>query len=128
MEEIVADVNWVAVVIGAIVAFILGWLWYSPKLFGTKWAEGVGLTLEDTSKPCAPAMITQAIATLLLSWVVGLTAAHNTLLTMVLITITIVLLMIGGGLFSQKSSSAIAAEAGFVIAMVVVMIIVQMLL
>ena len=128
MTEITANVNWIAVIIGAIVAFILGWLWYSPKLFGAKWAEGVGLSLEDTSKPCATAMITQAIATLFLSWVVGITAAHNALLTIILITITIVLLMIAGSLFSQKSAFAIATEAGFVIAMVVIMIIVQMFL
>ena len=128
MEEITANVNWIAVVIGAIVAFVLGWVWYSPKLFGAKWAEDVGLSLDDTSKFCAPAMITQAIATLLLSWIVGITTAHNALPTMILIVIKIILLMIGGSLFSQKSSYAIATETGFVIAMVVVMIIAQILL
>jgi hypothetical protein len=39
MEEITANVNWLAVIVGAVLSFVLGWLWYSPKLFGTKWAE-----------------------------------------------------------------------------------------
>lgn len=128
MEELTTNVNWIAVIVGAVVAFILGWLWYSPKLFGTKWAEGVGVDLGASTEMPVAAMITQAIATLLLAWVVGITAAHNALLTMILITITIVLLMIAGSFFSKKSNYAIATEAGFVIAMVVVMVVVQALL
>ncbi len=34
MAEITENDNWIAVVVGAVVSFLLGWLWYSPKLFG----------------------------------------------------------------------------------------------
>ena len=34
MGEITSGVNWLAVTVGAVAAFLLGWLWYSPKLFG----------------------------------------------------------------------------------------------
>lgn len=128
MEELTANVNWVAVFVSAILAFILGWLWYSPKVFGTKWAEGVGISIEDSEQPRTSALITQFIGTLLLAWVVGITTAHNALTTMVLITITIALLMIAGGLFSQKGLNAIITETSFVVAMVVVMIICQTIL
>ena len=129
MEELTTNVNWIAVIVGAVAAFLLGWIWYSPKVFGTKWAEGVGIDMNDTTcKMPVAAMVAQAIATLLLAWVVGVTAAHNALMTMILITVTIVLLMIAGGLFSQKSTYAIFTEAGFLVAMVVVMIICQALL
>ena len=129
MEELTTNVNWLAVIVGAVVAFFLGWIWYSPKVLGRKWAEGVGIDL-DTECDTMPvaAMVTQAIATLLLAWIVGVTAAHNALFTMILITLTIIFLMIGGGLFSKKSSYAIFTEAGFVVVMVVVMIICQALL
>lgn len=128
MEELTTNVNWVAVIVGAVIAFVLGWLWYSPKVFGTKWAEGVGVSIEDSEKPCAPALITQAIGTFLLAWVVGVTASHSALFTMILITATIVLLMIAGGLFAQKSGAAITIEASFVVAMVIVMILCQAVL
>ena len=125
MAEITANVNWLAVIVGAVVAFALGWLWYSPKLFGTKWAAGVGVALDDASGPPAPAVITQAIGTLLLAWVVGVTAASDALLTIILIVVAIVALQMAGGLFAKKSGYAIATEAGFILAMTVVMIVCQ---
>jgi hypothetical protein len=97
-------------------------------LFGTKWAEGVGVDLAAATGMPVAAMVTQAIATFFLAWVVGVTSANGALMTMILITITIVLLMIAGSFFSKKSTYAIVTEAGFVIAMVVVMIIIQALL
>ena len=73
----------------------------------------------------AAAMVTQAIGTFLLSWVVGITAASNALSFIILITLTIVVLQISGGYFTKKSVSAITIDASFVVAMVVVMIIFQ---
>ena len=125
MAEITMNVNWLAVLVGAVVAFALGWLWYSPKLFGTKWAAGVGLSMDDSSGPPAAAMIVQAIGTFLLAWVVGVTAASDALLTIILIVVAMVTLLAAGGLFAKKSGYAIATEAGFILAMTVVMIVVQ---
>jgi len=127
MNEIAANVNWVAVVVGAVLAYALGYLWYSPKLFGKKWAEGVGLKLAPENLPVA-AMTAQAIGTFLLSWIVGVTAANNALLTIILVVATIVALMLAGGLFTLKSSYAMLTETGFFIAMAAVMIAVQGLL
>ena len=124
MNEITNNVNWVAVIVGTLVAFLLGWLWYSPKLFGTKWAEGVGVNL-DGSKPSALALVVQFAATFLLAWIIGVTAVANALLSAILIVLTIVCLMVASGLFCQKSRYAITTEAGFVVVMAVVMIICQ---
>jgi len=57
MEELYMEVNWIAVLVGAVAAYLLGWLWYSPKLFGTKWMAGVGITPDDNT-PMMPALIT----------------------------------------------------------------------
>jgi hypothetical protein len=127
MNEITAGVNWLAVIVGAIVAFVVGGLWYSPKLFGRKWAEGVGISMENASGGAA-AMITQAIGTLLLAWVVGVTAANNALLTIILIVVTIVALLAAGGKFAQKKNAAIAIEAPYVVVMAVIMIACQAIL
>lgn len=125
MGELTTNVNWTATILGAVIAFGLGWLWYSEKLFGKKWAEGVRLTFDDKSAPPATAMITQAVATFLLAWVVGVTAANDALLTIILIALTIVSLIIAGGLFANKSGYAIATEAGYIAVMVVIMIVCQ---
>ncbi len=81
--------------------------------------------MDDGSGPPVVAMIAQATGTFLLAWVVGITAAVNALLTIILIVVTIVVLMIAGGKFSRKSNYAIATETGFVVAMAVVMIVCQ---
>jgi uncharacterized protein DUF1761 len=41
------EVNWIAVVVATIAAFLLGGAWYSKKMFGTKWMQEIGLTEES---------------------------------------------------------------------------------
>jgi Protein of unknown function (DUF1761) len=125
MGELTANVNWLGVIVGTVASFLLGWLWYSPKLFGTKWAEGIGVELSSASSMPATAMVTQLIATFLLAWLVGITAGQNALLTTILIELTIIFFLVSNGLFAKKSNYAIGVEAGFVAAMTIVMIIVQ---
>ncbi len=128
MEELTAGVNWLAVIVGFVAAFMLGWLWYSPKLFGKRWAEGLGIDLGSSSEMPAAAMITQALGTFLLSWVVGVTAASNALLLVLLIILTIMVLQASAGFFTKKSGGVVMIEVGFTLAMAVVMIAFQGLL
>jgi hypothetical protein len=125
MTELTANVNWLVVIVGAVIAYALGMLWFSPKLFGAKWATGVGLDPKGPARPPVAAMVLQAIGTFFLAWLTGITAASNALATIILIALTIMALMAGGGYFTNKSTYAISAEVGFVAAMVVIMIVVQ---
>lgn len=36
--------NYVAIIVSAIIVYGLGYLWYSQRMFGKAWAKGVGLT------------------------------------------------------------------------------------
>lgn len=45
-----ASVNWIAVIVAAILNFILGGLWYSPALFGKAWQAENKLSDEDLKK------------------------------------------------------------------------------
>ena len=125
MNELTTNINWLAVVIGFVLSFALGWLWYGPKLFGVKWAEGVGVKMGDgNSMPMAP-MILQAIGTFLLAWLVGVTASNNALLTIILVAVTYMVLQAASGKFTGKNNYAIGTEVGYTAAMVVLMIAVQ---
>lgn len=128
MESLVVDVHWAAVVLGAVASFMLGWLWYSPKMFGPKWAQGVGITSNDGSGPGAMGMIAQAVGTFLLAWVIGITETTNALPLAILIALMVAALIEANGFFAKKSMYAIKTEAGFVIAMVAVMILAQAIL
>jgi len=42
--------NWVAVAVAALSAFIVGSIWYSKPLFGTLWMKGAGIKDKDMTK------------------------------------------------------------------------------
>jgi len=43
-------INWLAILVAGISAFVLGGVWYSPALFGNAWMKENKLTLEDVKK------------------------------------------------------------------------------
>jgi Protein of unknown function (DUF1761) len=122
MGEIINGVSWLAVLAGAIVSFLLGWLWYSPKLFGEKWAAGSGVKMGTADQMPVVAMASQGIGLLLMSWFVGVTANSNALYTVILATIAFTVLQFSGNSFSGKSSYARYVDAGYWIVSLVIMI------
>jgi hypothetical protein len=48
--SIFEGVNYLAVLVAAILNMIIGGLWYSPMLFGKQWAEASGMTPEMIEK------------------------------------------------------------------------------
>ncbi len=125
MGELFNGVNFVGVVVGAVVAFLAGWLWYSPKLFGPKWAEGVGVEMGTAGEMPVGAMVSQVIGLLLVSWFVGVTAVSNALLTVLLAVIAFAVLGYSGGMFRKNSAYARVTDAGYWVVSVVIMIICQ---
>lgn len=47
---LVLSTNWLAILVGAVSVFVIGFLWYNPKVFGTAWMKGIGMTAEDAGK------------------------------------------------------------------------------
>ena len=45
--DFLSQVNWLAVLVATAAYFMLGALWYSKALFGTKWAQLVKLDMTD---------------------------------------------------------------------------------
>lgn len=123
MSEITLGVSWLAVLAGAVLSFLLGWLWYGPKLFGTKWAEGSHVKMDSAGAMPMGAMASQALGLLLMSWFVGVTANNNALYTVILATVAFTVLQFSGNSFSGKSHYARLVDAGYWIACLVVMII-----
>lgn len=125
MGELTLGVNWIAVITGAVIAFLVGWLWYSPKLFGKKWAEGVNVDLGDVHEMPKMALVFQAIGLFLMSWFVGVTAVSQALFTVILGTVAFTVLAYSAGIFDKKSSAARNIEAGYWIVALVIMIVCQ---
>lgn len=122
MGELTQGVSFLAVIVGAVVAFLAGWLWYSERLFGKKWAEGVGVELGSASDMPMGAMGLQALGLLGMSWFVGITAAHNMLLTVILATLAFTVLGMSGAAFRKQSDYARSVDAGYWLVALVIMI------
>ncbi len=44
------DINYLAVLVSAIVSIIIGSLWYSPLLFGNAWMKAGGISMKEMEK------------------------------------------------------------------------------
>ena len=69
------DINYIAVLVSAIVSMFIGFLWYSPLLFGKVWMKESGQTKKDIKgvkkKGMAPYYLAAFIATLLMSFILA---------------------------------------------------------
>lgn len=118
-------VNWLAVGVGAIAAFLVGWAWYSPFLFGKKWAEGSGVELGDAKDMPVVAMVSNFIALFLLSLVVGITATQDMLITAIVAILACALFAFSMGGYVKKSSYAMIVDLLYIVVAGIVMIICQ---
>ena len=78
MIELTSDVNWMGVLAGVVLAFLIGWLWYSSMLFGPRWATAAGV--DYTGKPAVFPLVLQILGLFLMSWFVAIMAREGLLL------------------------------------------------
>jgi|SRR3989344_717707 len=74
------SINFIAVLVSAIINMALGFLWYSPALFGKKWMTSIGKTPEELEamkqkmgKTYFITFITSIVTTYILAFVINLT-------------------------------------------------------
>lgn len=123
MQELTTGVNFYAVMAGAIISFLVGWVWYSPRVLGQRWADGVGVSL--TKSPPMDAMLAQIVGLLLMSWFVGVTAVTQALLTVILATLAAITLAYSARAFAGHSLAARLIDAGFTAIALIIMIVTQ---
>ena len=87
------DINWLAVIVAAILPMVVGSLWYGP-LFGKQWMQMIGYTEEDIRADFDPmksyggsmvgAVLTAIVLAVLIPLMDGPSAVGNSLLLVVL--------------------------------------------
>ena len=74
--EALGDLNWLAVIVGALIYFALGALWYSPVLFGRQWQRSIGWDPEQALPEMKPTTyLVPLIAFLVMAISIGLLSA-----------------------------------------------------
>ena len=119
------ELNHLAIAVGVVVAFLVGWLWYSPKLFGEKWAQGSKVELGSAQSMPVFAMVAQLVALIFLALVIGITAEVEALITAIVAILACATFVASSGGFSQKSNYAIAVDFFYIVVSGVVMIVCQ---
>lgn len=65
------DLNYLVVLLGGVVYFLLGWAWYSPFLLANPWLAAQGKTPDDIAGGPGPLMALNALACFVTSSVVA---------------------------------------------------------
>ena len=64
-------VNYLAVIVAAIAAVVIGFVWYAPQVFGDRWMKYLGKTRAELGQP-GPAFGLAIVAALVNAWVLAL--------------------------------------------------------
>ena len=121
MEALVTNVNWLAVGVGTIISYLFASFWYSPLVFGSKWAGGVGLKERTQDGFSFYALVCQFFAILLLAWINSLIMGNGSLVFIFLISLTIFFFVLTANLMSDNSNYCSLVEATFVFAITLIM-------
>lgn len=68
------DVNYIAVLVTAVIGFVIGMLWYSPLLFANAWMKLSGIkkeVMEKAKKKILPTRIASFISLLVMTYVLA---------------------------------------------------------
>jgi|GEM_PF-1781586 len=117
--------NLTAVLVGTVVAFFAGWIYYSVTPIRTTWAEGSRISSEPPEKMPMMAMALQVSGLFLLALVIGMTAQTNALFTAIAAILATAVMVMAQDAFTQKSTAAICIDGLFVVLAGVIMIVCQ---
>ena len=118
------DVNWLAILLGALAGFVIGGIWYGP-LMGKRWMGAVGLTEEQIKASGTPVALLYGgafVFSLIASWTLAHTFAtygrdltfEVKVLTAFGVALGFIVPAIGTNyLFSQKSKALFFIDAAY---------------
>ncbi len=73
--DALGQLNWLAVIAGGVIYFVIGALWYSPVLFGRQWQRSIGWDPERTPPEMSAATyVVPLFAYLVMAVAIGLIA------------------------------------------------------
>jgi hypothetical protein len=64
------EISWLAVIVAAVVKFLIGWAWYSPMGFGKQW-QAVAKLPPDAMSGMTNGLIAEAIGSLVMAYILA---------------------------------------------------------
>lgn len=109
--ELFAGVNWLAVGIGAVASFAVGWLWYSPRLFYPAWSKSAGVSHEP-GDPMGAAFGSLTLGLILYAVFVGIMVAQEQVPALVFGIVTFVVMGYSNNAFKKLGPTSRTIDAG----------------
>ena len=69
------NLNWIEVIVGAVVAVVIGFIWYMPMVFGRRWASAIGRELPGPGAVSPQIYLVSVGQALVVAYVLALLAA-----------------------------------------------------
>jgi hypothetical protein len=73
--DMMHGINWLAVLVSAVAAFMLGGLWFSPVMFAKQWVAALGKPKEEMGMP-GPSMALSFVVTLVMATALAMIIAR----------------------------------------------------
>ena len=122
-------VSWWAIIIAAVVKFLIGWAWYAPPVLGKRWAELSGQSMDGGMSGMAPAIVVQLIGDLIMAYILARFIVHYGDPSLVSGAIVgfmawlgfVATLMVASMFYEKKPGELIAINAGYQLVGILVM-------
>ncbi|MEX0853457.1 MAG: DUF1761 domain-containing protein [Bauldia sp.] len=122
-------VSWLAIIVAAVVKFLIGWGWYAPPAFGKQWQELSKVSPEQMRSGLAAAIVVQVIGDLIMAYVLARFIGHYGLpgfaggafIGAMAWLGFVATIMVGSIFYERKPPMLIAINAGYVLVGLVVM-------
>jgi hypothetical protein len=118
--EIFSQVSWWGIIVGWLVSYFLGALWFSPKMFLKPWVEGMGPA--KVKWPLSMLMFVQIVTSFVFALALGLAMQYSLVLA-IIIALAATGMIKSFALYSGKTMGATATETAYVIAQSAIIIV-----
>ena len=69
-------VNYLAVVVAAVVALVIGFIWYAPPVFGNRWMGYLGTTQAQLGNPGPTGIAVGVVASVVDAWLLAVLSSN----------------------------------------------------
>lgn len=119
------SVNYLAVLVATLSAFVIGGIWYSPAVFGKQWMKEVGVKESDAKKKAGQAMAKSFLITFIMATTLALftpAGVQEGFMTGALLGFGIAAMnSVNNMVYELKSSQLMLINAGFAVVMYLIM-------
>lgn len=111
MAGLFEGVDWIGVGAGAVLSFLVGWFWYSPKGFYPAWSASAGVT-HRSGDPMAAAFGSLVVGLLLYATFVGVMMARGQCGPLILGIIAFIVMGYSNNAFKKLGAVSRTVDAG----------------